>query len=104
MTHIAVSAGLIAPICLHLESVIVGVVVFDVAAVRAQYPALGDGRAWLDGAAGTQVPQAVIDAVSDTYRNGVSNQGAQFEASARGTGIVAEARQARGRPRRCARP
>jgi len=67
---------------------------YDVVPVRAQYPALGDGRAWLDGAAGTQVPQVVIDAVSDTYRAGVANQGAPFEASARGTGIVAEARQA----------
>jgi selenocysteine lyase/cysteine desulfurase len=47
---------------------------YDVVPVRAQYPALGDGRAWLDGAAGTQVPQAVIDAVSDAYRSGVSNQ------------------------------
>jgi cysteine desulfurase family protein (TIGR01976 family) len=67
---------------------------YDVAVVRAQYPALSDGRAWLDGAAGTQVPQAVIDAVSETYRVGVSNQGAPFEASARGTRIVAEARSA----------
>ncbi|MDT7684709.1 MAG: hypothetical protein QOG57_5019, partial [Pseudonocardiales bacterium] len=38
---------------------------FDVAAVRARYPALADGRVWLDGAAGTQVPDAVIDAVSE---------------------------------------
>lgn len=67
---------------------------FDVAVVRAQYPALADGRAWLDGAAGTQVPQAVIDAVAQTYRTGVSNQGAPFEASFRGTEIVAQARRA----------
>jgi cysteine desulfurase family protein (TIGR01976 family) len=72
----------------------VGVVVFDVATVRAQYPALGDGRAWLDGAAGTQVPQVVIDAVVQTYRAGVSNQGAPFEASSRGTEIVTQARRA----------
>ncbi|MDQ4010467.1 MAG: cysteine desulfurase-like protein [Actinomycetota bacterium] len=67
---------------------------YDVAEVRAQYPALGDGRAWLDGAAGTQVPQVVIDAVAQTYRTGVSNQGAPFEASSRGTEIVAQARRA----------
>ncbi|MGH3999719.1 MAG: cysteine desulfurase-like protein [Pseudonocardiaceae bacterium] len=67
---------------------------YDVAAVRAQYPALADGRAWLDGAAGTQVPQAVIDAVAQTYRTGVSNQGAPFEASCRGTEIVTQARRA----------
>ncbi|MGH3902066.1 MAG: cysteine desulfurase-like protein [Pseudonocardiaceae bacterium] len=67
---------------------------YDVAAVRAQYPALADGRAWLDGAAGTQVPQVVIDAVAQTYRTGVSNQGAPFAASSRGTEIVAQARSA----------
>lgn len=67
---------------------------YDVAAVRTQYPALADGRAWLDGAAGTQVPQCVIDAVADTYRVGVSNQGAPFPSSARSSGIVAQARQA----------
>ncbi|MGH3786972.1 MAG: cysteine desulfurase-like protein [Pseudonocardiaceae bacterium] len=67
---------------------------YVVEAVRAQYPALADGRAWLDGAAGTQVPQAVIDAVLQTYRTGVSNQGAPFEASFRGTEIVAQARRA----------
>jgi cysteine desulfurase family protein (TIGR01976 family) len=67
---------------------------FDVAVVRAQYPALADGRAWLDGAAGTQVPHAVIDAVAQTYRTGVSNQGAPFEASVRGSEIVAQARSA----------
>ncbi|HEY6423340.1 MAG TPA: cysteine desulfurase-like protein [Pseudonocardiaceae bacterium] len=67
---------------------------YDVHEVRAQYPALGDGRAWLDGAAGTQVPQVVIDAVAQTYRSGVSNQGAPFEASSRGTEIVAQARHA----------
>ncbi|MGH4025375.1 MAG: cysteine desulfurase-like protein [Pseudonocardiaceae bacterium] len=67
---------------------------FDVAGVRAQYPALADGRVWLDGAAGTQVPQTVIDAVVQTYRVGVSNQGAPFAASRRGTEIVAQARDA----------
>lgn len=67
---------------------------YAVAAVRAQYPALSDGRAWLDGAAGTQVPQAVIDAVVGTYRGGVSNQGAPFGASARGSEIVEQARHA----------
>jgi cysteine desulfurase family protein (TIGR01976 family) len=67
---------------------------YDVAAVRAHYPALADGRAWLDGAAGTQVPQVVIDAVTQTYRMGVSNQGAPFEASRRAGEIVAQARAA----------
>jgi cysteine desulfurase family protein (TIGR01976 family) len=69
-------------------------VAYDVEAVRAHYPALADGRAWLDGAAGTQVPQAVIDAVAQTYRTGVPNEGAPFEASIRSAEIVAEARRA----------
>ncbi|CAM01113.1 cysteine desulfurase family protein (TIGR01976 family) [Saccharopolyspora erythraea NRRL 2338] len=67
---------------------------YDVEKIRAQYPALSDGRAWLDGAAGTQVPQAVIDAVADAYRIGVSNQGGPYESSRRAGGIVAEARAA----------
>ena len=37
---------------------------FDVDRVRAAYPALADGYAYLDGAAGTQLPHAVIDAVA----------------------------------------
>lgn len=68
--------------------------VYDIAKIRGQYPALADGRAWLDGAAGTQVPQPVIDAVSETYRAGVSNLGGPFESSRRAAGIVAEARSA----------
>ncbi|KAA5829982.1 cysteine desulfurase-like protein [Saccharopolyspora hirsuta] len=67
---------------------------FDVEKVRAQYPALADGRAWLDGAAGTQVPQPVIDAVADAYRVGMSNVGGPYESSRRAGGIVAEARAA----------
>ena len=41
---------------------------FDVSAVRALYPALADGHAYLDGAAGTQVPVSVIDAIAGAYR------------------------------------
>ena len=67
---------------------------YDVEKIRAQSPALADGRAWLDGAAGTQVPQSVIDAVSDAYRVGVSNVGGPYESSRRASGIVAEARSA----------
>ncbi|GAA2800469.1 cysteine desulfurase-like protein [Saccharopolyspora taberi] len=67
---------------------------YDVEKIRAQYPALADGRVWLDGAAGTQVPQQVIDAVADTYRVGVSNQGGPYESSRRAGRIVDEARGA----------
>ena len=67
---------------------------FDVRRVRAAYPALDDGYAYLDGAAGTQVPSAVIDAIADTYRSGLSNAGGAFPASGRAGRIVAECRRA----------
>ena len=67
---------------------------FDVRRVRAAYPALDDGYAYLDGAAGTQVPSAVIDAIADTYRSGLSNAGGAFPASGRAGRIVAECRGA----------
>ena len=67
---------------------------FDVSRVRAAYPALNDGYAYLDGAAGTQMPSAVIEAIAETYRLGIGNMGGAFPASARATGIVAECRRA----------
>ena len=67
---------------------------FDVTRVRAAYPALNDGYAYLDGAAGTQMPSAVIEAIAETYRLGIGNMGGAFPASARATGIVAECRRA----------
>ena len=62
--------------------------------VRAAYPALNDGFAYLDGAAGTQVPATVIDAITDAYRAGLGNVGGAFPASDRSGAIVAECRQA----------
>ncbi|MHA6795102.1 cysteine desulfurase-like protein [Pseudonocardia bannensis] len=67
---------------------------YDVSRVRARYPALADGRAWLDGAAGTQVPEAVIEAMADVMRAGVANQGGVFPASRRADAIVDAARVA----------
>ena len=34
---------------------------FDVSRVRAAYPALSDGYAYLDGAAGTEMPYSVSE-------------------------------------------
>ncbi|NIR37167.1 MAG: cysteine desulfurase-like protein, partial [Actinobacteria bacterium] len=56
---------------------------YDVDAIRAHFPALGRsgaGRtvAWLDGPGGTQVPAAVIDAMGEVLRDGVSNLGGPF--------------------------
>jgi cysteine desulfurase family protein (TIGR01976 family) len=69
-------------------------VTFDVKRVRAAYPALSDGYAYLDGAAGTQVPAAVIEAIGDAYRTGIGNAGGAFPASGRSDAILAECRQA----------
>lgn len=67
---------------------------FDVEQVRAQYPALADGRAWLDAAAGTQVPQPVIEAMSEVLRGGASNLGQPYGSSRRSGEVVAQARTA----------
>jgi cysteine desulfurase family protein (TIGR01976 family) len=67
---------------------------FDVAAVRAGYPALADGYAYLDGAAGTQVPAAVIEAMSRVQAAGLSNAGGTFPASKRADEITEECRAA----------
>ncbi|MFE2428939.1 cysteine desulfurase-like protein [Streptomyces sp. NPDC059373] len=63
-------------------------------AVRACYPALRDGAAYLDGAAGTQVPDAVIEAIAAAYRTGIGNVGGPFAASHRSDAIVAGCRAA----------
>src|ERR1700751_509704 len=62
---------------------------FDVSRVRAAYPALADGYAYLDGAAGTQVPAAVIGAISGAYEAGLGNSGGAFPASQRSDEIIA---------------
>src|SRR6266508_3234546 len=67
---------------------------FDVARVRSCYPALGDGHAYLDGAAGTQVPQPVADAIAGAYRAGIGNVGGAFAASSRSDEHVAACRRA----------
>ncbi|WP_327591083.1 cysteine desulfurase-like protein [Nonomuraea sp. NBC_00507] len=67
---------------------------FPINSVRASYPALTDGYAYLDGAAGTQTPRSVIEAISDAYRSGIGNVGGAFPASHRSDAIVAACRAA----------
>lgn len=55
---------------------------------------LSDGYAYLDGAAGTQVPEAVIDAVAGAARGGIGNTGGAFPASERASSIMDGCRQA----------
>jgi cysteine desulfurase family protein (TIGR01976 family) len=73
--------------------------VFDVDALRAEFPALArehDGRpvVFLDGPGGTQVPQRVIDAVTDYYRDMNANAGGTFTTSERSDAMVEEAHAA----------
>ena len=68
--------------------------IWDVGRVRALYPALADGYAYLDGAAGTQVPAAVIEAIAGAYRAGIGNVGGAFPASGRSEAVVVGCRQA----------
>ena len=66
----------------------------NVEAVRGCYPALADGYAYLDGAAGTQVPAAVISAISQAQAGGLGNSGGAFPASQRADAITAASRAA----------
>ena len=67
---------------------------YDVRRIRDLYPALADGWAYLDGAAGTQVPRAVIDAEAAAYAAGIGNVGGAFAASRRSEVLTAGARAA----------
>jgi len=67
---------------------------FDVARLRSLYPALQGDRVWLDGAAGTQSPASVIEAIADAYRTGTSNAGGGFASSARADAMAQAAREA----------
>ena len=64
---------------------------FDVAAVRARFPALGAPTAFLDAPAGTQVPQSVIDAIDAYLRESNANLGGAFATSRRSDALVEEA-------------
>ena len=67
---------------------------YDVERIRSLYPALTGDTVWLDGAAGTQSPTSVIDAIADTYRVGTSNGGGVFASSVRADEINDAARLA----------
>jgi cysteine desulfurase family protein (TIGR01976 family) len=73
---------------------------FDVQALRAEFPALKreapDARlaVFLDGPGGTQVPQRVIDAVSDYYTNRNANAGGAFITSELSDAMTEEAHAA----------
>jgi len=67
---------------------------FDPHSVRDQFPALRRDAAFLDGAAGSQVPQSVIDAISTYYVNHNANHGGLFATSRESDAVGDEARRA----------
>ena len=67
---------------------------YDVAAVRAQFPALSSGFAHFDGPGGTQTPRPVVDAIADALANPLSNRGSRTPGERNADAIVAESRRA----------
>ncbi len=71
----------------------------DLTCVRSQFPALaqtvnGFPAAFLDGPGGTQVPQRVIDAISDYLRRDNANTGGAYFTSRNTDAMIAAARAA----------
>jgi cysteine desulfurase family protein (TIGR01976 family) len=66
----------------------------DISAVRANFPALASGTVFFDNPGGTQVAQAVIDAMRDYFLYANANTHGAFATSQRSDGIIAEARRA----------
>jgi cysteine desulfurase family protein (TIGR01976 family) len=64
---------------------------FDLEAVRARFPALAAGIAFLDGPGGTQCPESVIDAIVGYLRESNANLGGAFAASRRSDDLVEHA-------------
>jgi cysteine desulfurase family protein (TIGR01976 family) len=69
-------------------------VTIDVGRVRGAFPALDHGVAHFDGPGGSQVPQAVADAVARTLVSGISNRGVVTDAERRADDTVLAARAA----------
>jgi len=71
----------------------------DLKWVRAQFPSLiqtvnGQAAVFLDGPGGTQVPQRVIDAISDYLRHNNANTCGAYATSRNTDAVIAEARSA----------
>ena len=69
---------------------------YDIAAVRSCFPALAGGTAFFDGPGGSQVPEAVGDAVRATLVGPISNRGQVTAAERRADDVVLGARRAVG--------
>src|SRR4051812_31709555 len=69
-------------------------VTFDVAAARARFSALQRELAFFDGPGGTQVPDAVIEAIAAYLRESNANVSGPYETSRRTERLVADSRLA----------
>src|SRR5918998_115520 len=67
---------------------------YDVAAVRADFPALRAGAAHFDGPGGSQVPRQVAHAVAATLGSPIANRGRLTEAERNADDVVVAARAA----------
>ncbi|RLK61229.1 cysteine desulfurase-like protein [Actinokineospora cianjurensis] len=67
---------------------------YDVAAVRARFPALAEGAAHFDGPGGSQVPVDVAEAVAAVMLAAVANRGRVTAAERRADLVVTDARLA----------
>ena len=67
---------------------------YDVAAVRADLPALAAGAAHFDGPGGSQVPRQVAEAVAATLTSPIANRGQVTAAERAADAIVLAARAA----------
>ncbi len=80
--------------------------VLDLTSIRAQFPALaqtvnGHPAVFFDGPGGTQVPQRVIDAMTNYLRRDNANSGGNYATSRRTDAVIAAARAAMGDFFRC---
>jgi cysteine desulfurase family protein (TIGR01976 family) len=71
----------------------------DIPSIRSQFPALaqtdnGHPAVFFDGPGGTQVPQRVIDAISDYLRHSNANTGGAYATSRHTDAMIASARAA----------
>jgi cysteine desulfurase family protein (TIGR01976 family) len=67
---------------------------YDIAAVRAQFPAVRSGTAHFDGPGGTQVPEPVARAVAETLTSSIANRGRVTAAERLADDVVLGARSA----------
>ena len=67
---------------------------YDVATLRAQFPALTEGAAHFDAPGGTQTPVAVARAVYETLTSAIANRGDVTPAERRADEVVLAARAA----------